>query len=312
MSANISRRFWLGSLCALCSAIAFALNISLARVAYDHGANLHALNGFRSTTFFTCLFLVVTFGRKNISIPHSDKLASIVLGVLLCAEMYVLLAAIKFIPVALAILIMYTYPMMIALHGWIGKKKGFSISSLMMMLVAFAGLFVALNGSNLQLNGVGILLALLAAVTLATLLIVSEKTLRRNDNNVVMFYMLLSATSIIALLSISIVELSWPATIAGWIPFCGSAVFYVIATFLLFQAVNLVGPLQTAIIDNTSPIWAIVFSFILLNQALGAHQVLGAIAVVLAVMVLQWLNRPANTTLRERLSAKEGGSVEQQ
>jgi drug/metabolite transporter (DMT)-like permease len=307
---DVNRRFWLGSFCALCSAIAFALNISLARVAYDYGANIHALNGFRSVTFLSCLTLVIVLGRKSISIPHQDKFVSIVLGILLCAEMYVLLAAIKLIPVALAILIMYTYPMMIALYGWIGRKKVLSISSLIMMLTTFAGLFFALNGSDLQLNVMGMFLAFLAAVTLATLLVLSEKTLHKNDNNVVMFYMLLSATGIIALLSLYVVELSWPATIEGWIPFCGSSIFYVVATFLLFQAVNLVGPLQTAIIDNTSPIWAIVFSFLLLNQTLGAHQVLGALVVVSAVMILQWLNRPANTALKEVYELRTSKSVE--
>ncbi|GIS87757.1 MAG: hypothetical protein CM1200mP18_04670 [Gammaproteobacteria bacterium] len=38
----------------------------------------------------------------------------------------------------------------------------------------------------------------------------------------------------------------------------GSAVFYVVATLLFFKAVALVGSLQTAIIDNTSPVWAMI------------------------------------------------------
>ena len=40
----MDKRLVLGSLVALISAIAFALNVTLARMAYDAGGNIHALN----------------------------------------------------------------------------------------------------------------------------------------------------------------------------------------------------------------------------------------------------------------------------
>jgi drug/metabolite transporter (DMT)-like permease len=64
------------------------------------------------------------------------------------------------------------------------------------------------------------------------------------------------------------------------------------ATFLLFRAVDLVGSLQTAIIDNTSPVWAIILGFIVLSQWLSTREVAGALVTVGAVMLLQWLRRP--------------------
>lgn len=289
------RRFWLGSLFALFSAMAFALNLAFARIAYDEGANLHALNGFRSVSFLVFLALVVALNRKNIFIPNKDKYISLFLGILLCAEMYALLAAIQFIPVALAILIMYTYPMMIAVYGWVSGRTKFSFLSLLMLLIAFAGLFIALYGSTTTFSGRGTLFAAFAAVALAAMLLLSEKVLAKNDNNVVMLYMLFSTCLIVALLSVSIVDLVWPETITGWLPFSASAVFYVLATFLLFSAVNLIGPLHTAIIDNTSPVWAIAFSYLMLSQVLGPNHITGALIVVSAVILLQWLNRPRAT-----------------
>ena len=78
---------------------------------------------------------------------------------------------------------------------------------------------------------------------------------------------------------------------AGWMAFAGSTVFYVMATFTLFMAVSMIGPLRTAIVDNTAPVWAVVFGFLLLDQALNARQVFGVIIVIAAVISLQLVSR---------------------
>ncbi|MBT4805903.1 MAG: hypothetical protein HON79_00480, partial [Acidiferrobacteraceae bacterium] len=97
-------RFWAGSIAALASAITFALNVVFSRVAYDYGANLHALNLVRTVTFLCCLAAVVFMTGSRVKMPTTEMLRCLFLGVLLCAEMYLLLASILFIPVALAIL----------------------------------------------------------------------------------------------------------------------------------------------------------------------------------------------------------------
>ena len=52
-------RFWLGSAAALTSAVAFSSNVVLSKLAYDFGANLHALNLVRAVVLLVCLLLAV-------------------------------------------------------------------------------------------------------------------------------------------------------------------------------------------------------------------------------------------------------------
>ena len=87
-------------------------------------------------------------------------------------------------------------------------------------------------------------------------------------------------------------ELHWPVSFPGWLALSGSATLYVVATLLLFKAVDLVGSLQTAIIDNTSPVWAMILGILVLGQWLTVQQVIGASVTVAAVMLLQWIARP--------------------
>lgn len=283
-------RVLLGSLAALFSAIAFAMNITLAGFAYEYGANIHALNISRAVLFWLTLLLVVEMKGLTLAVPNRVGVTSATLGVLLGIEMYVLLGAIIFIPVALAVVIMYTYPLMIAVYQWVTGRGRFSYFQIALMVFVLIGLFLALSVPTGLVNVNGVLLAFAAAVVLATLLVLSERALSHHENIVVMLYML-TGTCASMLLFLTLVDLQWPETVIGWLAFSGSSGCYVVATFLLFTAVDMVGPLRTAIIDNTSPVWAILFGFLLLGQVLSPVQIVGAIMVIAGVLCTQWIKR---------------------
>lgn len=286
------RQILLGSLAALFSAIAFSMNVTLAGLAYEYGANIHALNISRAVLFWLTLLVVVEMKNLALGIPNRARVVSVLLGVLLGIEMYVMLGAILFIPVALAVVIMYTYPLMIAIYDWLSGRGKFSYLQLVVMVFVFIGLSLALSVPTGVVNINGVLLALAAAVVLATLLVLSERALTHHENNVIMLYML-TGTCASIILFLTLVDLRWPVTTIGWLAFSGSSGCYVVATFLLFTAVNMVGPLRTAIIDNTSPVWAILFGFLLLGQILSPAQIVGVVMVVAGVLCTQWIKQPS-------------------
>ncbi|MEM7291921.1 MAG: DMT family transporter [Pseudomonadota bacterium] len=281
-------RVVLGSLLALLSAASFALNLVLASLAYSYGANIHAMNLSRAGLFLCCLCVALMLRRPSMAMPMRARLASAAVGLLLCAEMYVLLGAIQTISVALAVLIFYTYPILIAVVGWVRGSERFFIDSLLFMSGAFLGLVLVLVEASEFPDVQGLTLAVLAALVMATMLITSERVLSRYDHDLVMAHSLLTVTAVVIGLSLTVVDLQWPQSTTGGLIFFGSAVFYVVATFSLFKAVALIGPLRTAIIDTTSPIWAILFGFLLLHQLLTGSQLFGATLVIVAVAALQW------------------------
>ena len=166
------------------------------------------------------------------------------------------------------------------------------------MSISFSGLiFVLLNAPPSQLDLNGLILAGVGAFIMACMLITSEKCLANHDNQVVLFHALVMVLVIVLIASLTIISLEWPAGLTGWLIFSASTIFYVIATFTLFQAVSLIGPLRTAIIDNTAPVWAILFGYFILSQSLSLKQIIGAIIVIVSVMLLQIIhNRKAGVT----------------
>jgi len=262
----------LGSIIALISATTFALNMVLASISYDHGANIHALNFARAEVFFGCLLLVVLIKQPSLAMPPAARRSTLLLGFLLCSLMYALLGAVQTIPVALAVLIFYTYPILIAVFRWIRGEDQFSILALVLMAVAFSGLvFVLVNAPvSLKISGIGFSIA--AALIMATMLVTSERSLNQFNTFVVMVQVLAVVTTILLFLALTAVEHRWPESDIGWLAFSGSTIFYVVATFTLFQAVSMVGPLRTAIIDNTAPVWAMIFGYLLIGDAAAVGQ----------------------------------------
>ena len=62
------QRFWLGSAAALMSAVSFSSNVALSKLAYDFGANLHALNLIRASVFLGWLIVAVWLSGSQVSI----------------------------------------------------------------------------------------------------------------------------------------------------------------------------------------------------------------------------------------------------
>lgn len=287
----MDRRAALGGLIALASAIAFALSVTLARMVYDAGGNIHALNLTRPLIFLVCLAVWLRIVRQPIGLPRRARLASLGLGLLLCFEMYSLLGAIIFIPVGLAILVMYSYPLMIAAWSWMRGAEKPSVMMLIAFMAAFCGLALVLAAPADGLDWRGVALGFGAALGMVGLLFLGERVMAVQDNRVVMLHMTAMAAGVMALLSVSLVDLAWPAGLTGWLAFMGTNALYVAATFTLFTAVHMIGPLRTASIDNSSPLWAVIFAYLLLGEALTAIQLIGASLVVAALITLQIAHR---------------------
>ena len=272
---------------ALISALAFATNLTLASVVYTAGGNVHALNLARSAAFTVLMLGAVVLARASLRMTRSQRAAACALGLLFCMELYAILLAIAFIPVGLAILIMYTYPLMVSAVAWLSGRERFTLDAGCAVLAAFAGLALALHSPEGLPDWRGVALALAAAVGLASLLIATERMLFALDRRVVVLHLSATATAAVVVVTAVLGELAWPAGTTGWLAFGGSTVFYALATFLLFAALELIGPFRTAVIDNAAPVFAIFLAAVLLDEHLSTVQIFGGALVIAAVVLVQ-------------------------
>ena len=276
-----------GSAAAFASAIVFATGITLVAAIYQDGANVHAVNLSRVLTLAAVMAITLAIARMSPALPPRVALRCVLIGVLFCGEIYGLLSSVKYIPVGLAMLIMYTYPLMIAVAGWLTGAEPFTLDRLFAILAAFAGLALTLHTPHADIDWRGVAWAVFTAVVFSAVLIVSGRTMRGVDRRILMLYLTSTAVVIVGVVSLALVPLEWPRTDHGWTLLAVSTGLYVLATTLLFTAVKMIGPLRTAIIDNSAPIWAIVLGALLLGERLSAVQLFGGALVIGAVLLVQ-------------------------
>ena len=70
----------------------------------------------------------------------------------------------------------------------------------------------------------------------------------------------------------------------------GAAILLALAITTLFMAIGVIGPLRTSMIDNSSPVWSILFAGILLGEMLSPLQLSGALLVIAAIVGNQVLH----------------------
>ena len=276
-----------GDAVAFASAIVFATGITLVAAIYEDGANVHAVNLSRVLAFAAVMALTLAIRRISPVLPPRQAFQCVLVGLLFCGELYGLLSSVRYIPVGLAMIIMYTYPLMIAVAGWVSGTESFTVDRLLAILAAFAGLALALHTPDAEIDWRGVAWAVFTAVTFSAVLIVSGRTMRNVDRRILMLYLTSTAAAIVGVVSLTLVSLEWPRTQPGWTLLGASTGLYVVASTLLYVAIKMIGPFRTAIIDNSAPVWAIVLAALLLGQRMSGMQIFGGALVIGAVLLVQ-------------------------
>lgn len=288
----------LGLILAVTSAVSFAAGSSLAVIAYQDGASPLSLITTRVvfTIFVLWLFIRMTGGSPGLE--RRDRNISLVLGLILGVQSYTLYEAIKLLPVALAILTFYLYPLLIAVSvHFMGREKVSPVLAFS-SVGAFVGLALALDVGGGGLNTLGIALSVASGVTFTIIAISTQPMIARTgDSRPINLHMHISALAAFILIDMAIGEYPLPSGTDGWMAYAAVPVFYAIATTSFFIALGHIGPLRSSLIMNLEPVMSIVFGFLLLGQVLTPMQLGGAAIVIGAVIAvkLEGIRKPAGT-----------------
>lgn len=96
----------------------FAGNHVAARVAFDEGTGLLLAILLRSSLAFLILACLVVVQRKRLSLPAGTRPWQLLVGLLIALQSLCLYSAVARIPVVVALLLMNTFPIQLALLTW--------------------------------------------------------------------------------------------------------------------------------------------------------------------------------------------------
>ncbi|MGH6952721.1 MAG: EamA family transporter, partial [Alphaproteobacteria bacterium] len=187
--AQARRRQRLGLALVVLSGLGYALNIVLARPVYGTGGEPLTLLLARSLFVGLALALYLGLTGRPMALPPRQRYAAWAIGVLLAAQGYGYYGSVRYIDTSLAVLIVYTYPMLVALAGWLIEREPMGPRKVAAVAAGFAGVALALEVSLGRVDGRGMGLAFLGAVGLATVVFATGRVLRNADSLRVAFHM---------------------------------------------------------------------------------------------------------------------------
>ena len=277
-------RAWFGVTVAVAAGAAFAIANTSAGVAYQGGSNPLTVASTRFLLPTAALIAWLSVTRVYLVLPKRQAIVAILLGAVTALYNWALLKSFNSIPFALAVLIIYLYPLIAAVivagFGWdkFAWRTGAAIA------VAFIGLALALDvrGSHLEISGV--ILAFLAAVGLAIVVAVSSRVFGNGDARPVTLYMSAVASVLLLLLCAVNGDFALPQTNAGWIGFGAAAVFYGFAIITFFIAISMIGPVRASLFSYSDAVISAFLGVVILGQALTMIQVGGIALVVIALI----------------------------
>ena len=272
---------------ALVAACGYGLAYVVARMAYDYGLNSFTLNVLRFLALAVIVAVWIALARGDYRLPRASLAITLLMGVLITAAGITNFASIAYIPVSLAVLIFYTYPLVTLILNSIVERRAPAPREYLAFLCAFAGLTLVLQVSVVQLNTRGVALALAGALTAGAHLVAAQHAMRSAGFRVVLLYMSLSACVLTGLATLTFGQLALPVAGQGmWLLGCVIAAFCV-GMGALLAGVRMIGPVRTSIIMCMEPPLVISFAYLLLGERLSTIQLLGSALVVAAIVIAQ-------------------------
>ena len=279
-----STKINLGVIYAVITALSIGAITTQARIFYDHGGNAMTLMFYRFLFTVMVTGLIIAVKKRDKAHTHDPQWGlTILTGIIWSGAMVFYLTSVQTIPVSIAVLTLYTFPLIVLMISlWKGSIV-FSRGLLGLFVLAFIGLALALLNGGVDINGIGLLFAACAAIGAAATMFLSAKIAKNNHPITLAF-----KVSVVGL--IMLIPLVWGSyapstTTIGWVALGGATACYIVAIIFQFAALSRLKPAIAAFILNLEPIVSIVLAAALLGEILLPWQWLG-VGLVMTVILL--------------------------
>jgi len=252
------------------------------RFAYGAGAGPLTLLASRYVVATLVIAAALRLAGRPLAMPAGRPFGGAIAGIFFAVMAYSYLVAIERIPVSLAALLVFTYPLPVALMGRL-RGEPLRWPRIVAIAAAFIGLAVALGVEIGELDLLGIASATVCSLAYAFGVFYFGDATRGADPMVVTLHAVATAALIFVPLAALGGAFALPATTLGLVGLAGVSVTYLVGVLAFFAALVRIGPLKAALLAQLEPVVSILCAVLILREQLSPVQGLG-IAVVLGAL----------------------------
>ena len=288
MKINVSIRTR-GMLEVLASGILFGLLGPLGKVAFNRGLAPFELLSLRFTLGGFLLLALIrgthphVFSLSKKTIGHLFLLG--VSGYALFSSLYFF--AIRELSASLAVLLLYTYPLMVTLFSFLLKIEKVSWRKLMALALAVFGMIALIGADFASSHFKGYLFGLGSAFFYSLYILASNRWLKGINPYLATGVIQLFAGGALCVLAfhdfarpLTIVQQSWDILLA-------LAFFCTLGAMSLFQAgLQKLRPSETSLLSLSEPLSGVMLSILVMGESLSLMQVFGGILIMVSLLIV--------------------------
>lgn len=273
-----SSRYRQGIFLALVTAICLGSITTQAKLFYAEGGNALTLMFVRFLLSTLTFGMLILMRKESFQVRRENRLAVFLLGVVWSGAMIFYLLAVETMSVSLAVLVLYTYPVLVLIYAVSRGQLSPTLLRVSLFLLAFTGLYLALSTGDKVYEVTGLIFAMLAALGAAYTFIKGAKIAPLQSPLVMTFW--INLTGLAMILPLVYANLTIVTSTSALTAITVATAFYIVAILCQFQALARLPASTAALILNLEPVVSILLATFILSEQLGVLQWLGVILVI--------------------------------
>ena len=308
---------YVGPLLILFSAACFGAMAVFGKLAFGAGVTSESLLLIRFTAaallLGALLLIRPSLRRHEVSEPRPlwpPVLIALGLGAFgyaVQASLY--FAALERLDAPVVALVLYTFPVMVTVAAVLLGRDRFTAPRVVALMTATAGVSLVLAGAGgLGFNGLGVVLAFGAAITYTAYILAADTVLHRLAPVVLTTLVMTGAAAALAIRALVTGGLSVSFDRSGWLWIgCIVVLSTVLAVLAFFAGLKRTGASTASILSTFEPVVSTALAALVLGEILAPLQLLGAVLVLSAAVIVQIRRRTPDGT--EDMDTPEAAQV---
>ena len=271
----------------LLAALTVALLPNTAKLALNDGVNTSTLLLSRGIVGITVLGSLLLVSRTVPVLPKELRIQSFLAGLSAAFFIVGLYIAIQTIEISLALLLLYFYPVGVAIYNHFYGLSRLTIFRLFFSLLAVVGICLALSTSFDLQSMIGVGWALMAMVFTIAVTILNERPSKEMGALTSNFYLTLWGTLLFTFGFLFWGELSLPNSYLGWLGLLGNGSIYCFTWLLFFLGANQIGTTRASMISVSDLLFTAVMAYLWFGEWFSPIQWFGFFIVFFSLIALE-------------------------
>lgn len=279
-----------GVLLAIVSAFGFSTLAIFGRLATLAGMGLPSLLAFRFLLATPIVWGILVATGQARPLSGRDLVIGLGLGGLGYATMsYLFLFGVNLTGAGLGAIILYIYPAIVVVMATVLLDERITMLTVASVVLAVVGVALVATGQPTRIDPLGIAILLFAAVAYATYITISRSILDRIEAPVLTAHVIPAAAVTFLVVSTVTGSFALPTGTEQWGVVIGIAILATVLPILtFFYAVSMIGASRASIVSTFEPVFTVVLGVALLGETLTATSIVGGVAVLTGVLLVQW------------------------